>query len=401
MAKTESHIPKLRFAGFSDPWQKNKLKNIGKISIGGDVNQEAIQDLGKFPVIANGLGNDGIVGFYDNYKIAAPAITISGRGVGIGFTKARFQNFTPVVRLVVLQAPKFDAYFLENNISRLNFFIESTGVPQLTAPQFGQYEIHYSSVIEQTKIGDFFQKIDQVIELQQKALETARDYKKSMLQKMFPQKGEEVPKVRFEGFSGDWGIFKFLDTIEDIIDFRGRTPLKIGLDWSDDNNGYLALSALNVKQGYIDFDVDAHYGNNELYQKWMSGKELRKGQVLFTTEAPMGNVAQVPDNRGYILSQRTIAFITKKLIITDDFLACLLRSHQVVKELQSLASGGTATGVSQRSLSRLKIQIPKKIEEQQKIGVFFQKLDQQIEQHEKKLESYQSLKKAMLQRMFV
>lgn len=69
------------------------------------------------------------------------------------------------------------------------------------------------------------------------------------------------------------------------------------MDWSE--SGYLALSALNVKDGYIDFSQDVHYGNQELYDKWMSGKELHRGQVLFTTEAPMGNVAQVPDNKGY------------------------------------------------------------------------------------------------------
>ena len=91
------------------------------------------------------------------------------------------------------------------------------------------------------------------------------------------------------------------------------------MDWSE--NGYLALSALNVKNGYIDFNQDVHYGNQELYDRWMSGNELHKGQVLFTTEAPMGNVAQVPDNNKYILSQRTIAFDVKSEIISEDFFA--------------------------------------------------------------------------------
>ncbi|WP_460413898.1 restriction endonuclease subunit S domain-containing protein, partial [Staphylococcus aureus] len=69
-------------------------------------------------------------------------------------------------------------------------------------------------------------------------------------------------------------------------------------EWSDE--GYLALSAVNVKKGYIDFNVEAKYGNLDLYTRWMRGNELYKGQVLFTTEAPMGNVAQVPDNKGSV-----------------------------------------------------------------------------------------------------
>src|SRR5699024_2721583 len=109
--------------------------------------------------------------------------------------------------------------------------------------------------------------------------------------------------------------------------------------------------------GYIDFDIDAHFGNEKLYEKWMQGKELKKGQVLFTTEAPMGNVAQVPDNRGYILSQRTIAFVTDKNKLVDDFLAVLLRSNEIYKRLVSLSSGGTAVGVSQKSLESLRVKI--------------------------------------------
>lgn len=79
----------------------------------------------------------------------------------------------------------------------------------------------------------------------------------------------------------------------------------------------------------------------------MRGNELYKGQVLFTTEAPMGNVAQVPDNKGYILSQRTIAFNSNEKI-TDNFLASLLSSENVYNDLLKLCSGATAKGVSQK-----------------------------------------------------
>ncbi len=81
-----------------------------------------------------------------------------------------------------------------------------------------------------------------------------------------------------------------------------------------------------LKMDISTFSQDVHYGDQELYDKWMNGNELHKGQVLFTTEAPMGNVAQVPDNKQYILSQRTIAFDVKEDIITENFLAILLRS---------------------------------------------------------------------------
>ena len=209
---------------------------------------------------------------------------------------------------------------------------------------------------------------------------------------------KKAPALRFKGFTNDWEERKFFESIASTIDFRGRTPKKLGMDWSD--SGYLALSALNVKNGYIDPLADAHYGDEKLYRKWMSGRELKKGQVLFTTEAPMGNVAQVPDDNGYILSQRTVAFETKEDMMTNDFLAVLLKSPLVFNNLSALSSGGTAKGVSQKSLKGLSITVPLDIDEQQKIGSFFKQLDETIALHERKLDLLKEQKKGYLQKIF-
>ena len=207
-----------------------------------------------------------------------------------------------------------------------------------------------------------------------------------------------VPKRRFKGFSGDWEQCDFFKNIKNTIDFRGRTPKKLGMDWSE--SGYLALSALNVKNGYIDLSTDAHYGDQELYNKWMVGRELYKGQVLFTTEAPMGNVAQIPDDNKYILSQRTIAFDINQEKITNDFLAILLRSPKSFNELSAMTSGGTAKGVSQKSLSQFKVTLPKNLKEQIKIGNFFKQLEKTITLQERKLEKLKITKQAYLEEMF-
>lgn len=183
-------------------------------------------------------------------------------------------------------------------------------------------------------------------------------------------------------FAFTWEQCVLLDRVRKVIDFRGRTPKKLGLDWSD--SGYLALSALNVKNGYIDESIDAHYGNNELYNKWMNGNELHKGQVLFTTEAPMGNVAQIPDNKRYILSQRTIAFEVDQNILSENYLAVALRTPNVYQKLLSLSSGGTAKGVSQKSMSDFTIPVPTNIVEQNEIGEYFNNIDKLITLHQRK-----------------
>ena len=206
------------------------------------------------------------------------------------------------------------------------------------------------------------------------------------------------PKISFSEEQKDWIRRPLLSNIDKILDYRGRTPKKLGLSWSD--TGFLALSALNVKNGYIDFNADANYGNQELYDRWMGDNHLHKGQVVFTTEAPMGNVAQIPNDDLYILSQRTIAFEVKHDLIREDFLATLLRSPKIFNELTSLSSGGTAKGVSQKSLSNLKVCVPSSLEEQSAIGFFFRTLDDLLVSYKDNLANYQSLKAVMLSKMF-
>ena len=207
-----------------------------------------------------------------------------------------------------------------------------------------------------------------------------------------------IPKIIFNREKKDWIKRPLLSNIEKILDYRGRTPKKLGLSWSD--TGFLALSALNVKNGYIDFNADANYGDQELYERWMGDNHLHKGQVVFTTEAPMGNVAQIPNDDLYILSQRTIAFEVKRDLIREDFLATLLRSQKIFNELTSLSSGGTAKGVSQKSLSNLKVCLPTSLEEQTAIGSLFRNLDDLLASYKDNLANYQALKATMLSKMF-
>ena len=188
-----------------------------------------------------------------------------------------------------------------------------------------------------------------------------------------------------------------MECINNVVDYRGKTPKKLGMNWSEE--GFLALSALNVKDGYIDFELDANYGDIELYSAWMK-QDLSKGQVVFTTEAPMGNVAQIPDKSKYILSQRVIAFEVAYEKITDDFLATLLKSPKVFDDLTSLATGGTAKGVSQKSLSKLSVKIPQIIEEQNKIAKIICTLNKAITLHQRKYDALKSMKKTLLSKMF-
>ena len=149
-------------------WEQRKLGDeCFELIAGGDIDKTRSVNNGKYPIYANALTNDGIVGYYnDSYRVKSPAVTITGRGE-IGYAMARNTDFTPVVRLISLRS-KHNNYFLANAINLLNVVSESTGVPQLTIPQVEKFDIYFpKNINEEIKLGRLFNEIDNLITLHQ------------------------------------------------------------------------------------------------------------------------------------------------------------------------------------------------------------------------------------------
>lgn len=179
-------VPEIRFKGFADDWEEHKLGDESQeIIAGGDIDKNHISLTGKYPVLANALTNDGLIGYYnDSYRVQFPAVTVTGRG-NVGQAKARKFNFTPVVRLLSIKS-KHDVDFLENAINIHAVVIESTGVPQLTIPQLSNYTLSFPpKITEEHFIGNFFTNLDNLITLHQQKLEKLKNIKKACLEKMF------------------------------------------------------------------------------------------------------------------------------------------------------------------------------------------------------------------------
>lgn len=179
-----SKHPVLRFKGFHDDWEQRKLGDIAKIVAGGDKDNSMINSEGRYPVIANSVNTDGIIGYYSKkFRIKAPAITVTGRG-DIGNATPRFINFTPVVRLLALTTPH-NVVFIANAINKIRIFNESTGVPQLTAPQLSKYKIGITDYQEESIIAGLIRTMEIALSLQQQKLAKYQSIKKSLLQQMF------------------------------------------------------------------------------------------------------------------------------------------------------------------------------------------------------------------------
>lgn len=152
----------------------------------------------------------------------------------------------------------------------------------------------------------------------------------------------------------------------DIVDYRGRTPKKV-------DNGIFLITAKNVKAGYIDYTNSQEFISKNDYEKVMSRGLPQKGDVIITTEAPCGNVAQI-DNENVALAQRIIKYRGKSCILNNSFLKYILLGNEFQLKLKSLSTGGTVKGIKGSVLHKIKIPLPP-LEEQERIVNILDRFD--------------------------
>lgn len=366
--------PKIRFPGFTDDWEQRKLwDETTEMLAGGDIDKSRVVENGQYPIYANALTNDGIVGYYDDYyRVKAPAVTVTGRG-DVGHAQARTVDFTPVVRLLAIRS-EHDVYFLENAINKHGVIVESTGVPQLTVPQLGNYIISFPTTInEEIKIGNYFHNLDHLITLHQRKLEKLKEYKKGVLQKMFPKSGEKVPEVRFPGFDGEWEERKVSELCS-ISTGKSNTQDKV----EDGEYPFYVRSPIIERSTKYLYDEEAVL---------TVGDGVGTGKVFHYV------------NGKYDLHQRCYRMYD----FSDELNAHYFYhtfSKLFYKRVMAMTAKTSVDSVRLEMISDMKIPVPD-IEEQRKIGSFLDNLDYLIALQQKKIESLKEFKKGCLQQMFV
>ncbi|MFV0182713.1 restriction endonuclease subunit S [Empedobacter falsenii] len=199
------------------------------------------------------------------------------------------------------------------------------------------------------------------------------------------------PKLRFPEFKDDWSNSE-INNILNYVDYRGKTPEKV-------ENGILLITAKNIKFGYIDYEVSKEYINPKDYNEVMRRGLPKKGDILITTEAPLGNVAQI-DNENIALAQRVIKYSAKeKTIINNDFIKHIFLSDTFQKKLLEKASGSTALGIKGKELHKLNLSYPT-LQEQTKIADFLGAVDKQLDILNQKKEKLNLYKKGVMQQLF-
>ena len=264
--------------------------------------------------------------------------------------------------------PKFIACLLES--LKLDKFVAATGVPSLNRNFVHPIPVAVPPLPEQRKIAAILSSVDDAIEKTETVIEQVQVVKRGLMQELFtrglPGRHTRFRETEVGEIPEEWSVVNFGRLVELFIDFRGRTPKKLGMEWG--GGDFPALSAMNVQMGYVDLCRKTYYGSDSLYQRWMTSGPARKGDVLLTMEAPLGNVAQVPDDRRYILSQRVLLIRPGAGRMSSDFLAQLMRADVFQSQLNKNATGTTARGIQRKRLVEIPVRVPPLAEQSQIAG---------------------------------
>ncbi|HML71897.1 MAG: restriction endonuclease subunit S [Bacteroidota bacterium] len=204
------------------------------------------------------------------------------------------------------------------------------------------------------------------------------------------EKKKNTPKLRFPEFTGEWEEKKICD-VSSYVDYRGKTPSK-------SDSGVFLVTAKNIKQGYIDYDISKEYIPNEIYEDAMRRGKPKLGDVLITTEAPLGNVASI-DKENIALAQRVIKLRGKNGLMQNLFLKHRLISPQFQNEIDKKGTGTTAKGIKGSELHQIVISFPI-CSEQTKIATFLTAVDEKLTQLKKKKTLLEQYKKGVMQKLF-
>jgi type I restriction enzyme S subunit len=260
------------------------------------------------------------------------------------------------------------------------------------------------SLDEQAAIGNYFQKLDSLINQHQQKHDKLSSIKKAMLEKMFPKQGETVPEIRFKGFGGEWEEKPF------------------GACFANIPNNTLSRADLNYEMGLA---KNIHYGDvlikfgevldlrkeilpfissDEVANK-LKHAALQNGDIIIADAAEDNTVGKCTElfniDEQLVLSGLHTIAVRPTLIFASKYLGYYLNASSFHDQLLSLMQGTKVLSISKTAIQNTNITFPKSSEEQAAIGNYFQKLDTLINQHQQQITKLNNIKQACLSKMYV
>lgn len=421
----DSKKPAIRFKGFTDDWEQRKFDDVFNYLAHNSLSRDDLNDnegsiknihygdvLIKFgnvidtkheyiPYVNDNLKLENKACFLqDGDVVIADAAEDSTVGKCTEISESSDQKIVSGLHTIPCRpknkfAKGFLGYYLNSNAyhDQLLPLMQGTKVSSISKTSLKETTIKFpSSIEEQKKVGACFHKLDNLITLHQRKLDKLKNIKKALLEKMFPRNGENIPEVRFKGFSDDWEQRKLSDISERVT--RKNKNLEYSLP--------LTISA---QYGLVD---QHEFFNKRIAAKDVSGYYvIKNGEFAYNKSYsegyPWGAVKRLDRYENGVLSTLYILFSVKN--VDSDFLVSYYDTNNWHSEVQQRSAEGARNhgllNISASDFFDTELVIPQDPNEQKKIGLLFKKLDSTITLHQRKLDKLKNIKKALLEKMFV
>ena len=411
--------PKIRFKGFTDPWEQRKLGDvIEKLTGGASIAPDDYVDVGYRTIPKGAVNSSGVADMSGCKNVSeiffkknissktssgelvtslrdlVPTAPNMGRIVRICGKTEDFLMPQGVYSIIVKEKNSEDFLIAYSNSPEYRKIImaEKNGSTQvhIRNGEFLNIDIPLPPYEEQMKIGEYFKTLDNLITLHQRKYNKLLNVKKSMLEKMFPKNGSNIPEIRFKGFTDPWEQRKLGD-IADIV--GGGTPSTNNADYWDGDIDWYAPAEIGDK---IFVDSSERKITKEGFEN-CSAKLLPAGSVLFTSRAGIGKMAIL--RKESCTNQGFQSIVPHEGELDSYFI--FSRSDELKNYGETVGAGSTFVEVSGKQMSNMNLMMPKSYSEQIVIGKYFSQLDDFITLHQRELEKLQNIKKSMLEKMFV
>ena len=379
MNENEPNVPKLRFPGFTDPWEQRKLGEMCSFAKGRGYSKADISSTGS-PLLLYGR-------LYTNYQIIIDDVAVASAVCRSGIILGGDLN-------VIMPQGELDSCFvaLEMTYGNAHYDLakraQGKSVVHVHNSDIAEVEFVYPTISEQRKISSFILSIDHLITLHQRKLEHLQQMKKGLLQKMFPKDGESVPELRFPGFTDPWEQRKVGDLLKERNQQAPESaeyPLM----------AFIAHEGVAPKGERYDRSALVNDTKNKLYKKTEYGDFIYSSNNLETGSIGLNKYGKASISPVYSIFYPTeianSGFLGRRLV-RKDFVQSMIKWRQGVIYGQ--------WRIHESDFTRISIAVPK-IAEQIKIGEFLDTFDSLITLHQRKLEHLQQMKKGLLQQMFV
>ena len=361
-------------------WKTIRLKDCFSISAGGDVQKDCFSEAPslqyKYPIYSNSLFNHGLYGFTSHPRHKANSITITGRGA-LGHAEYREIDFDAIVRLLVL-APKIPLngqYITEYINFRKPFFYESTGVPQLTAPQIANIQVLFPPLGEQRKIAEVLGVWDEAIEKQARLIEKLALRKRGLMQRLLSA------KLRLPGFSEPWKIHK----LQELFTERNET-----------NRTDLPLLSITGDRGVIlQTESEKRDTSNDDKSKY---KRIAKGDIGYNTMRMWQGRSALSGLEGIVSPAYTI--VVPNTDVDGYYMSVLFKQPRLIYDFWTHSQGlvGDTLNCKYRDFGQVHICCPP-LAEQKAITEVLTAADREIELAKEKLERLRRQKRGLMQQL--